>query len=70
MFSSSEHRIGEKVMTKRELMAQYGIVRLMPDSEADRELSAEEEKLFERNLRMSQKSFEQYWNGEFLDVTD
>lgn len=51
-------------------MAQYGIVRLMPDSEADRELSAEEEKLFERNLRMSQKSFEQYWNGEFLDVTD
>ena len=51
-------------------MAQYGIVRLMPDSEADRELSAEEEKLFERNLQIIQKSFERYWSEEFRNSMD
>ena len=50
--------------TRAEINAKYGIVRLMPPSVANEELSPEEVKEYERFTQISAKAFEEYWDED------
>lgn len=57
-------------MTRAEINAKYGIVRLMPPNVANKELSAEEAEKYEKMILISVRAFDEYFDEDFSDDID
>lgn len=57
-------------MTRAEINAKYGIVRLMPPDVANQELSAKEAEQYELYVKLSVDSFDHYFNDDYSDDVD
>lgn len=57
-------------MTRAEINAKYGIVRLMPPDVANKELSPEEAEKYEKFTKALVDNFDKLWNDEDSDDID
>ena len=56
--------------TRAEILSKYGIVRLMPPSVANEELTDEEAEEFEEVTKRLRENFDIYWDEDFSSDID